>query len=213
MGDSAIRELISVLEGTARGTIPRREAVEWARARYPSPVRPSPFAGLPLARIADDAVAALSCAELSTDLDLQAVGDPYFMRVQDFRERSLALQEKNWIGKHPKALRPKRLHQMRPAPFVAARLETTAEFAVSRLGVASLRGVDELDYYEQILFDDRRGRQVFLNWWMREPIRDASLLLELETGGEEVISSLLRLLGCDDQVVLWRPEPSSGAPV
>ena len=191
----------------------RAEAARWAADRYPAPPRPGPFVGHPLSWVAEDALAALACADLSTDLEMQVMGEPYFIRRHDLLERSLALQEKDWIGKHPRALRPKRLHRMRPAGVVAARLRISADRATEMLEVNSLRGLDALDYYEQILFDDRQGRQVLLTWYLREPVRDGELRIEESVDADGVISSFLRLLGCGEEIVSWRPGRQSGEAV
>ena len=206
----SITELAERLDLTATGALPRRQAADWARERLPSQSNPAfSFPKGPDGTLAWFAMAALASADLSPRLDRQEFGPPYFIREHDLHEWALTLRGTDWLGTNPYALQPKRMHQLRRTPIDVAMLAIPVELVIERLAVPSLRGLDDLDYYEQIIFDDLWERQIFLSWYKRGPSPDARLCLEEGADAANVIDALLRALGVDEHVVSWRASADS----
>ncbi|HEX8430070.1 MAG TPA: hypothetical protein VF625_02240 [Longimicrobium sp.] len=201
-----ISEVARLIAATLEGRISRRELAARASACDAGYGRSNPFGNTTEGRAALSALWALLAADISEDLDMDRPGKPHFIRDDDLREWAAILHKEDWSGNHPLGIRTKRLHQIATAPFAAALLNVSPSTVCERLGVTSLRGLDDLDYFQMVLFDDARGRQVFLDWHMRAPMPDATLYLESEVDADDTLADLLSLLDLDRSAVTWRPE-------
>jgi hypothetical protein len=202
-------EVARMIASALDGRISRRELAAWASARDAGYARPNPFGNTTEGRAAWFALRALTAADISEALDTARPGKPYFVRDEDLREWAAVARQEDWSGNHPLGIRPKRLHQTPMAPFAAALLDVTPSTVCERLAVPSWRGLDDLDYYEMMVFDDACGRQIFLDWHMRAPGPDAVLYLESEADADDTLADLLSLLHLDRTAVTWRPESSA----
>ncbi|HYW07018.1 MAG TPA: hypothetical protein VE913_08690 [Longimicrobium sp.] len=90
--------------------------------------------------------------------------------------------------------------------------ERDLSIVCERLAVPGLHGLNDLDYFEMVVFNDPRGRQIFLDWHMRARVPGAVLYLESEVGADDTLTGLLTLLPLDRTAVPWRPESPAPPP-
>src|SRR5215217_7356725 len=176
-------EILAAFAGVLAGTATREATAAWARARRDAPPMRGQFGALPHGRLLGSAFWALLASDV-TEGTWTAAGPPYFMRDADIAAWAAALRDEPAPLVAPGQLQPLSAQEGRLAPMAVATLDVPARTLAARLGLQTLRGLDDLDFYEELVFHDPEGRQLLLSWRPRGPRPDeAELYLEADGGG------------------------------
>ena len=219
------REIESRLAAMLAGHLSRADAVAWARQRRDAGRAPlDQFGHIPRDPLLSFVFWALLAAEVwAREAEVaSAEPDDYFIRDADLAEWLATWRHEDAPLRSAGDIRPLRFHQRRSAPFIAAGLALPCAVASERLGLEHLRGLDDLDYYQDLAFELPNGRQVLLEWRPRGGPDDAVVYLEgtrdaAAAGWSPDLVPLLRPLGLSEADVLWRhpawrrDEPSAEA--
>ena len=200
------REIESRLAAMLAGHLSRADAVAWARQRRDAGRAPlDQFGHIPRDPLLSFVFWALLAAEVSAREAEVASAEPddYFIRDADLAEWLATLRHEDAPLRSAGDIRPLRFHQRRSAPFIAAGLALPCAVASERLGLEHLRGLDDLDYYQDLAFELPNGRQVLLEWRPRGGPDDAVVYLEgtrdaAAAGWSPDLVPLLRPLGLSE---------------
>lgn len=195
-------ELLLALDALLGGHMSREEVAAWARMRRDAPPERGQFGAMPRGPLLASAFRALLVADV-TEGAWQPRGAPYFIREADLREYAASLRD---------ADAPSRSAWQPPwdgaMPLCAGGVMWSPAAASARLGAETLRGLDDLDYYEMLPFIDAHGRPVELEWRPNGP-HPAEANIILPHGGDgwqRDLGDLLSLLGLAEGDVTWRTD-------
>jgi hypothetical protein len=197
------QETLNILRGVGSGRLTRTEAAGRARLRIGFHT-PGGYAwSTPPDPLVNRVFAVLLACDIS-EVDFISHTAPYFFRESDLQVWQDALEHRDAPVSTRGHLQPKRPHQFRPAELVAV-LHANVDWLCVRLSLDHFRGLDDLDYYKQLLFDDSNGRQVMLMSRPRGPSpSEVEVFLERgRLGWDAELSGLLALLGLERRTLAW----------
>ena len=146
----SIQDLTSILQRLASGKMARGEAAAWAESCGGGYGEPNPFGSADKRGLAWSALNAVRAASVSDDF--LSEGDPYFLRPSDFEEWAATLRGDVILGVNEAGVRPLRLHELGELRPTATLTGISVDQVRGRLQLQDLRGLDDLDYFQIILF-------------------------------------------------------------
>jgi hypothetical protein len=190
-----------ILRDLLDGRCSRSDAADWAEAIKRSRGEDPAFAHL----LGDDTSQEVFWVLLVADRceqDLNTREPPYFIRDEDLREWLAALRREDAREVSSTGLRRQRPHQVRDLSGLRASVDCKIDEVVRGTGIGSVRGRDDLDYYEAIVVEMPTGEQASLIGHARSPFTEVHLECAARNP-EGALGSLMSLLGIDPKRVVW----------